>query len=121
MNPPVIAIAPGAPFAEYGLTLGEQAFLAGDPGATYVTEYSFVIVILFTLATSLETSQQVTDSYLGMVPGNTASIPGAVGKDPTLGGAVDFCEVIQVLTYGQIDWAGQQYFGARVQVKMGVS
>ena len=118
VNPPVMAVLPGQPAVQYGLTLGEAMAAQGMQGIMG-GEYNLVILVITTLASSIEEAQETLDSLIGF-NGNTSCVQGAIAEDSTLGGVVDFCVPMAVATYGQIDVAGQTYFGARITVKVGV-
>jgi hypothetical protein len=115
VNPPQAVILPGAPYAKYGVTLGEH-IASGLPHAIPVaTEYNLVVAVFVSRAPSLEDAQALVDTYLGFEPSDTVvSIPVAIAEDPTLGGVVEWCECVQVHAYGDVEVAGQQYFQGRI-------
>lgn len=122
VNPPQGAILPGAPYAKYGLTLGEHILMSGLPHAVPVpTELNLVVAVFVSRAPSIEDAQATVDTYLGFEPSDTTvSIPEAMAFDPTLGGVVEFCEPLQVQAYGDVEIAGQQYFQGRIAVSVSV-
>lgn len=107
ISPPVAVILPGSPLAKYGDTMD---------GTLTVTLH--VLVIISDAATD-ERTQRALDAYLGIGTGETVSIPNAIMADPTLGGAVHYCEPTTVGSYGRIAYAGEEYFGARISVTIG--
>ena len=122
INPPVAVILPGAPYAKYGITLGEHSVAMGQPHVVpVVTELNLVVCIFVSRAPSLERAQTMVDQYLGFEPSTaTTSIPEALAFDPTLGGVTEYCEPIQVQAYGDVDIAGQTYFQGRLAVAVSV-
>lgn len=124
VNPPTIAVIPGSPYIQYGVTMGEQgdamgAVMGADPAVAMSKNNIMLIVVVFiSLATGYEETQPALDILLEP-PGNTGSIPTAIAFDETLGGAVDFAVPLDVASYGQIQAAGQSYFGARIRVQVG--
>lgn len=78
------------------------------------------ILLAISDAAPTEKVQRAIDAYLGIGGGTTASsIPAALAADPTLGGAVHFAEAISVGSYGRIQYAGEVYFGGRLDVQVG--
>ena len=47
----------------------------------------------------------------------SASVFAAFAADPTLGGVVSYAIVTQVSNYGDVEWAGQIFFGADLDVE----
>lgn len=108
ISPPVAVILPGQPFIVYGQTMD---------GAVTV---NLRVLIAISDAAPTEKVQRALDAYLGIGAGTTASsIPAAIMADPTLGGAVHFCEPLSMGSYGRIQYAGEVYFGARLDVQIG--
>lgn len=117
VNPPQGAILPGAPYAKYGVTLGEHSVIGLPRVIPVATEYQMVIAVFVSRAPSLERAQDTVDQYLGFEPSDSfTSIPEAIAADPTLGGVVEWCEPYQVQAYGDIEIAGQQYFQGRISL-----
>lgn len=120
VNPPQGAILPGAPYAKYGITLGENLAVLSAP-VPAVTELNLVVAVFTSRAPSVERAQQTVDQYLGFEPSSgVVSIPVALAQDPTLGGVVEYCEPVQVQAYGDVEIAGQQYFQGRLTVAVSV-
>jgi hypothetical protein len=108
ISPPVAVILPGDPLVTYGITLDGAVTIA------------LRILILISDAAPSEKVQRALDAYLGIGAGTTASsIPAAIMADPTLGGAVHFCEPISVQNYGLVSYAGIDYFGGRINCTIG--
>ena len=108
VSPPCIVILPGQPLITYGQTLD---------GAVGI---GLRILLILSDAAPVEKVQRALDAYLGIGPGTTSSsIPAAIMDDPTLGGAVEWCEPLQVTSYNRIEYAGIQFFGARIDVTIG--
>jgi hypothetical protein len=112
ISPPVAIVLPGQPFVKFGDTAQGPSF----PGALTV---NLIILVIISDAPTLERSQKALDMYLGIGEGPAESIPNAIMNDPSLGGVVDYCEPTTVTNYGRIEYAGQQYFGARCGVTIG--
>jgi hypothetical protein len=112
VSPPVIVILPGQPLITYGVTATGPDW----PGAVNI---NLIILLILSDAAPSEKTQRALDAYLGIGSGETQSIAGAIQADPTLGGTVHFCEPVTASNYGRIDYAGQSYFGARVNVQVG--
>lgn len=109
MNPPCAVILPGQPFIRYGAT-------ADYSGAA---DMNLTILIIVSDAAPVEKTQRALNSYLGVGAGQAESVPAAILADPTLGGAVHFCEPTQVGRYGRIEYAGIVYFGGAVDCQLG--
>jgi hypothetical protein len=120
VNPPQIAILPGAPYAKYGLTLGEHTVAAGLPHVIPVaTEYNLIVAVFASRASSVEDAQDTVDTYLGFEPSTViTSVPEAIAFDPSLGSVVEYCECVQVQAYGDVEIAGQHYFQGRIVVSV---
>lgn len=107
IQPPVAIVLPGSPLMKFGDTVD---------GALTI---NLTILMIISDAATMERSQRALDAYLGIGSGETTSIPNAIHMDPTLGGAVHFCEPLTVTNYGRLEYAGEGYFGARVNVQIG--
>lgn len=108
ISPPVAVILPGQPFVQYGITM-DGAFTV-----------NLRVLVVISDAPPDEKVQRALDAYLGSGAGVTASsIANAIRQDPTLGGAVHFCEVLTVGGYNRLEYAGVPYFGARIEVQIG--
>lgn len=120
VNPPQAAILPSSPYAKYGITLGGHLAALGRP-VPVVTELNLVVAVFVSRAGSVERAQQQVDQYLGFEPSSgVVSIPMALDEDPTLGGVAEFCEPVNVISYGDIEIAGQTYFQGRIVVAVSV-
>lgn len=123
LTPPVCVILPGSPYAKYGITLGDPT-LAMPVGqqVPVATELNLRVAVFVSLAPSLERAQDAVDAYLGLEPSDTVtSIPLAILSDPTLGGAVEYAEPIDVVAYSTEEVAGQQYFRGMLRVNISVT
>jgi len=69
-------------------------------------------IVLLGSYTEDASSQSLMDSYLAS--SGSSSIAAALAANPTLSGAVDYCNMDSVRGYGLMDWAGQQYLGAQI-------
>jgi hypothetical protein len=76
---------------------------------------SFLLrVVLLVAYTEDASSQALMDGYLSST--GAASVEAAVAANPTLSGAVQFCNVDSYRGYGLGDWAGQQYLQAQIML-----
>lgn len=126
ITPPMAALLPGAPYARYGITFGEPTIgAAGMPMPSQVpvpTDLNLNIAIFMSRAPSLQDAQESVDNFLGLEPiAGVVSIPQAILSDPTLGGLVEYCEPTQIVAYGDVEVAGQQYFHGRLAVVISVT
>jgi hypothetical protein len=107
VTPPVALILPGNPFLTYGQTMDEALGMG------------LIVLFLISDAPPVDQTQRAMDSYLSIGTGEIESIAAAILKDPTLGGHVHWCEPVSVTNYNRVDYAGQQYFGSRLNVTVG--
>lgn len=121
INPPVAIILPGQPYLTYGTTLqGDTGFggtLGGQPQSVPAspTDFNLDVVIVLAKATTQERVEQALDLWLGFENDTTAvSVVAAIAHDPTLGGAVSWCEAVSADRPGPITWNALEYFGSRV-------
>ena len=124
VNPPLLAIMSGSPAAKFGVTMGEtpaalyaagQVF--GESDIIEGDEYYLVVAAVVTRAMT-QRAQEQADALISGAR-NNGSIANAIMRDTTLDGAVDYAIPVQVSTYGPINWAGVEYFSARVHVQVG--
>jgi hypothetical protein len=107
ITPPMAIIIPGNPLAHYGETFDGT-----------LTLNLRVVVVLSDAAPSPEV-QAALNTYLGIGSGQGQSIAGAIQADPTLGGVTPSGTVpISAGQYGRVEWGGQTYFGARIDVQV---
>jgi len=103
VNPPTAVIIPNRPAILYVQGLG---------GETTVN----LLAVVLTSAADDASGQDLIDDYVSS--SGVRSINAAVQADPTLGGVVESASVLQVSTYGLVDWAGLQYMGASFAVEI---
>lgn len=108
VSPPCCVILPGQPLLAYGKTMDGAADL------------SLFVLVIISDAAPVEKTQRALDAYLGIGSGEPSSIPNAVLADPTLGGVVHYCEPVSAGSYGRIEYSGVTYFGARIDMIIGV-
>lgn len=109
VSPPVAVILPGQPIAVYGSTM-DGAFTV-----------NLRILIVLSDAPPDEKVQRALDAYLGIGANAGAdSIAGAIQQDPTLGGVVHYAVPLSASNYGRVNYNGIDYFGARMEVQIGV-
>ena len=105
-NPPVaVVLPPHGTYIDYTVALN-----------TGVWDPAIRVVILVSRA-SERVAVPLLESYLA--PYGAASIPAAILKDPTLGGACDYCVPVESIFTGEINWAGIDYFGAEIICQAG--
>lgn len=110
VSPPVAVILPGTPYVKYDISMGPVS----------AVNLRLRVLVLVSAAPPVEITQQTLDAYLGFGSGEAASIANALETDPTLGGLAHFCHCETVDTYGQIEYSGVAYFGARISLSLGV-
>lgn len=112
INPPMLLVFPRPPAVKFGICLGEgQLDALGIPLSP--TEFSLKGALIVAKADNMSNVQDYLDQWLGFQrTATTVTVAMAIAMDPTLGGTVEFCETKIVSSYGPIDWAGAQYFGA---------
>jgi hypothetical protein len=117
-------------YIQYGVTMGEGA-------DSYAAKYSVMgealgaisnpmsknnimltVLICLSVAQGYEPMQPALDALLEPA-GNSGSVPDAIALDNTLGGMVDFAEPLAVSGYGLVNVAGQDFFGAHIQIQIG--
>ena len=102
-NPPTAIVIP-AP---------EDPVVFGD---TYDGQDSFNLVIKVLMGSQDDRANQAElMSYLAR--SGTGSIFAILAASPTLGGAVSYAIVTRATAYGDIEWAGQIYYGAELIVE----
>jgi hypothetical protein len=109
ITPPIAVIIPGNPLITYGQTFEGSVTL------------NLRIVIALSDAPPSPEVQATLNAYLGIGPGvnQSQSIAGAIQADPALGGVTPSGTVpVSAGNYGRIEWAGQTYFGARIDVQV---
>ena len=79
------------------------------------TDYTLRCVMLVSEGDS-ESGQGVMDGYLSPVGAN--SIYAAVQADPTLGGQVSYCVVVEATGYGVANWNGIDYLSASLTLNV---
>jgi|HubBroStandDraft_2_1064218.scaffolds.fasta_scaffold70466_1 hypothetical protein len=103
-NPPVAVILPAqGTYIDYTVALEHGVY-----------EINVRVVILVSRA-SERIALPLLDDYLDPATG----VPAAILKDPTLGGAVDYCIPQEAIVAGDISWAGVDYFGAEIICRAG--
>lgn len=107
VSPPVALVLPGSPLITFGAT---------TDGAVTI---SLAVLLLLSDAAPTEKVQRALDVYLGIGSGEGESIAGAIMTDMSLGGTVEWCIPVAVTSYSRVDYASQEYFGARLNVQIG--
>ena len=79
------------------------------------TDYTLRCVMLVSEGDS-ESGQGVMDGYLSPVGAN--SIYAAVQRDPTLGGQVSYCAVIEATGYGVMNWNGVDFLACSLTLQI---
>jgi hypothetical protein len=109
ISPPVAVVLPSPTFITYGATM-DEAFTV-----------NLMVLLCISDAAPVEKTQRALDAYLGFGKSDdvTVSVAEAILMDTTLAGTVHFCEPVTVSNYGRIQYAGQEYFGARINLTCG--
>ena len=118
INPPVGIVLPARNFVDYATTLeGATGFLGSTPVAD--TNFNLDIMVVISKASTLERVEQNLYTWLGFTssPG-AVSVPAAVLRDPTLGGAVHWCLPTTAEAPGPVDWNGMPFFGSRIHFQL---
>lgn len=108
VSPPVAVIIPREPLITYGDTMDGTATI------------NLQVVLLLSDAPPSEKTQRALDAYLGIGSGEGQSIAGAIMADSSLGGAVHWCVPVSVSSYSRVIYADVPYFGARINMQIGV-
>lgn len=103
INPPTAIVLPaqGNPVT-FGVTMDDK------------DEFNLTIKLLMGAADE-RSGQQELMGYLART--GSTSVFAAFDADPTLGGAVSYAQVTQVSNFGDVEWAGQIFFGADLDVE----
>jgi len=105
VNPPMAVIVP-----QTGTLITYDATFDGE------TNYNLRVVILVSEGDSTS-GQDAMDAYLS--PVGALSVHAAVQKDPTLGGQVSYCAVIEATGYGLMNWNGIDYLACSLTLNIG--
>ncbi len=105
VNPPAAVVIPASPFITYDATMGRGS-----------DDFVFTIQLVVSRAVD-RVGQDRLDALLS--PFGPSSVKAAVDGD--LGGVADFAHVASVDSYGAVEWAGIEYFGAEVTVNVTAS
>lgn len=109
VSPPVVLVLPGTPLITYGDTMQGTSTL------------NLAVLLILSDAPPTATVQRALDAYLGLGAGEEQSIAGAVALDETLGGVAEWCVPVSVTTYGRIEYAAENYFGAKLNFSLGAA
>lgn len=102
--PPACVVIPSRPAIIYGRTMDGE------------TDFNLLAIV----AVSAANDVYGQDELLGYISTNSSlSVLRAVQADPTAAGTCEYAEVMQVNTYGLIEYAGQQYMGATFLIQGG--
>lgn len=115
INPPCAMILPSKATAKYGRTLG-GSFSTAAGSLLAATDFNLDIIVIVSHSTTSDRMQENLDQWIGFTnePGESVSVPMAIAKDDTLGGAVAYCEAESCDSYGPITWNEISFFGARI-------
>jgi len=105
INVPMAVIAP-----QTGTLIRYQQTLDGE------TDYNLRAIILVSEGDSAG-GQGDLDAYLS--PVGAQSVHAAVQRDPTLGGVVSYCAVIEATGYGLMNWNGIDYLACSLILNVG--
>jgi hypothetical protein len=120
INPPCFVLVPGKPFTTYNATLQGLDYLGADLNPASPTLINMIVLILVTSAPDAIDWQANLESYLGFgtIENGQNSVPWAIEQNNTLGGAVEWCVPTAISQYGLVDYAGQTYAGAHLNVQI---
>lgn len=102
--PPAVVVIPDRPAILYGQTMDGEVNL------------NFLAIVLLSAANDTS-GQTALNSFVAS--SGAQSVNAAVNGDPSLAGTVEYAIVLQVGTYGMIEYAGQQYIGASFLIQCG--
>lgn len=102
--PPAVVVIPDRPAILYGQTMDGEVNL------------NFLAIVVLSAAN--DTSGQTALNNF-VASSGTQSVNAAVNGDPSLAGTVEYAIVLQVGTYGMIEYSGQQYIGATFLIQCG--
>ena len=105
VNPPMAVVAP-----QTGSLIRYATTFDGE------TDYNLRAIILVSEGDSAS-GQDAMDAYLS--PAGALSVHAAVQKDPTLGGQVSYCAVIEATGYGLTNWNGVDYLACSLILNIG--
>lgn len=105
VNPPMAVIAP-----QTGTLIRYSTTMDGE------TDYSLRAIILVSEGDS-SSGQDLLDAYLS--PTGSQSVYAAVQADPTLGGQVSYCVVVEATGYGLTNWNGVDYLACSLILNIG--
>ena len=105
VNPPMAVIAP-----QTGSLIRYSTTMDGE------TDYNLRAIILVSEGDSTQ-GQDLLDAYLS--PTGPQSVYAAVQADPTLGGQVSYCAVIEATGYGLTNWNGVDYLAVSLVLNIG--
>jgi hypothetical protein len=115
INPPCAIVAPSRNGGKYGMTLVGNINTQFGQLLMAPTDYNLDVLVLVSEASTPDRWQETLDQWLGFeYDSSITSIPVAIAKDDTLGGAVSYCEPMAFDSYGPISWNGVTYYGARI-------
>lgn len=118
INPPLGVVQDARNFIDYVTTLeGATGFLGGSPVAD--TNFNLDILLVVSKASTLERVEQNLYAWLGFTStASSVSVPAAVLKDATLGGAVHWCLPTTAEAPGPIEWNGIACLSARIHFQL---
>lgn len=99
---PAAVVVPGR--IEFDETMGR--------GSDLVT---FTVLVLVGMPTS-DLAQEDLDPYLA--GSGSSSVKAAIEADATLSGSADWTRVTRVSAYGEVEYGGKPYLGARFEVEV---
>jgi hypothetical protein len=109
---PAFLVLPTRPIAKYDVCLG-AGILDGSGNPMSPTDFTFRGILPVSKADTISNVQDYLDPWCGYQnTASTVSIAMALDLNPTLGGLVEWCNTTVVDSYGPIEWAGVEYFGA---------
>jgi hypothetical protein len=109
---PMYLVIPTRPIAKFDVCMGAGLNdAAGRPLSP--TDFTFRGILPVSKADTTSNTQDYLDQWCGYESTATAvSVATALDMNPTLGGLVEWCVTTVIDSYGPIEWAGNEYFGA---------
>jgi hypothetical protein len=109
---PMFLVVPTRPVAKFDVCLG-AGLLDGSGRPVTPTEFTLKGILPVSRGDTISNVQDTLDQWCGyQAIASTVPVAMAVDTDPTLGGAVEWCIVTSIDSYGPIEWAGVSYMGA---------
>lgn len=115
---PMFLVLPTRPVARFDVCMG-AGLLDGSGRPLTPTEFTFKGILPVSRGDTISNVQDELDQWCGYESTASAvSVAMAIDVDITLGGTVEWCIPTVIDSYGPIEWAGVEYFGATFQFQV---